>query len=257
MPQRKRTTTKRPATRRVKATPIYRKRFASKLQIADMKPPVATVKFEGQKRFVFSHDAISGANRKSVLRIPANFMGIEGVEAGQIAADDNVNMIDSTTNFYNKYNHYHVLGSWIKVTAKPKGADADGQFHNFLALTRVDQGNRYAGAVSNHELETDYAVKTAFCGGDNTGAYKDARLTLSYNPKQQFGVKDTMDANQLRCQTVFNSGPNDQTFYNVILAGLLDTDLDTHSSMIVDVKVGYIVKMSEPRIENDPTILMN
>lgn len=238
--------------RKQPANPRYRKRFASKLQIADLKPPSAVVKFEGQKRFIFNHQ--TGANGKSVLRIPANFMGVEGIEAGSITRDDSINLIDNVANFYSKYNHYVVLGSWIKVTAKPASGQADGQFHNFLSLARVDQGNVYSSSVTNHKLETDYSVTNAYCGGDNTGAYKDARLTMSYSPKKQFGVKDPTDNNALRCQTIFNSGPNDNTFYNVIMAGLLDSQLNSHSTMIVDVKVGYIVKMTEPKAENAPVV---
>lgn len=233
--------------------PKYRGRFVRKLEMANAKPSMAVVRFEGTKRFVFNANPNAGANAKSILRIPANYIGNEVVETGQIVADGSTNLVQTTGNFYGKYNHYVVLGSHLSCTARPEST-VDGQNTNICSVVRADRPNQFAISTTNHDIERAYGVKSNWTKIAGGGSSESARLGIGYLPTKTFGVKDPTDANQLRCQSSYGIQPNDNTFYNVILMGALDSDPATHSTYIVDVKVIYTVKFTESREENDPTL---
>lgn len=238
-----------------KRQPKYRGRFIRKLEMANMKPSTAVVRFEGTKRFVFNANPQAGANAKSILRIPANYIGNEVVEAGLINADGNTDLVQTTGNYYGKYNHYHVLGSHMSATARPEST-VDGQNTNICSVVRADRPNQFAASTTNHDIERAYGVKSNWTKIAGGGSSESARLGIGYLPTKTFGVKDVTDANALRCSAIYDTQPNDRTFYNVVLMGALDSDLSTHSTYIVDIKVTYTVKFTEAREENDPTLQM-
>lgn len=233
---------------------LYRGRFVRKLEMANAKPSTAVVRFEGTKRFIYNANPNSVINGKSIMRIPANSIGDEVFETGLITADGSTQLVQTTTNFFAKYNHYHVLGSHLSVTARPEST-VDGQNTNICAIARADRPNMFALSTTAHDIERAFGVKSKWTKIAGGGSSESARLHMGYLPSKTFGVKDTSDANQLRVASVYGSTPNDNTYYNVILMGALDSDPKTHSTYIIDVKVMYTVKFSEAKEENAPTLM--
>ncbi len=236
-----------------KRQPKYRGRFIRKLEMANMKPSTAIVRFEGTKRFIFNANPNSVANTKSIMRIPANSIGNEVFETGLIVSDSTTDLVQTTGNYFAKYNHYHVLGSHLSVTARPEST-VDGQNTNIACIARADRPNMFATSTTAHDIERAFGLKSAWTKIAGGGSSESARLHLGYLPSKTFGVKDVSDANQLRVASIYGSVPNDNTFYNVILMGALDSDTKTHSTYIVDVKVMYTVKFSEAKEENAPVL---
>ncbi len=238
-----------------KRAPKYRGRFIRKLEMANMKPSTAVVRFEGTKRFVFNANPNAGANAKSIIRIPANYIGNDVGEAGIIQPDNNTDLVETTAAWYAKYNHYHVLGSHCSVTARPEGT-LDGQNTAICSIARADRPNMFAASSTNHDIEKAFGVKSNWTKIAGGGSSESARLSMGYLPGKTFAVKDVTDSNALRCSAMYDVLPNDRTFYNIILMGALDSDPKTHSTYIVDVKVMYTVKFSEAREDNTPTLAM-
>ena len=243
----------------------YRERFALQLQMPDQKVSTPKVMISGYDRFIVA--AQTAVNAASILRIPANYMdfptSVSGTWTSQAGAGQELRPV-GFERFAGMYNHYHVLGSFIHVTAINSGNNAGGQqSHNIIACTRSDSTGQFSASSSVIDIEQAFATKTARWGGVSPGSSKGSFIKMGYNPHKQFGVVDTLDNSNLRVATSSNLGtsPNERTFYEVALKGLLDTLADGHPEAIVDIKVSYILQYSEPQTDdtpvtsNQPTIL--
>jgi hypothetical protein len=243
---------------------MYRERFPLQIQMPNQKPPTCKVMVTSFDRF--SVGARTDANGCSILRIPANYMAQAAQVTGSWVAQSGADYLKPVgfERYVDMYRHYHVLGSWIEVTAvNGSNIGASSQFHNFLALARTDTTGQFSTSTPAISLEQAYGVKTARWGGVSAGSSKGASLKMGYNPHKQFGVKDTTDNANLRTATSadLSAGPNEKTFFEVALKGLLDITSEGHPDAIVDVKVKYILQYSEPIADaepensNQPTIL--
>lgn len=243
---------------------LYRNRFPMQLQMANQKPPTVKVMIEAFDRyFVDGRDQVNGC---SILRIPANFMQKAEIVTGGWTDQSGVDLAPvGYERYVDMYRHYHVLGSYIEVTAVNGTATGPTghQFHNFIALARTDTPGQFTVSTSAIAMEKAYGVKTARWGGVSAGASKGGAVKMGYNPHKQFGVKDTIDNPNLRVPTSLDLStlPNERAFFEIALKGLLDNVTEGHPDCVVDVKVKYILQYTEPiadsdtSLSNQPTIL--
>lgn len=221
-----------------------RKAFTQQIQLANLKPSTAMVRFQGKQKYQCLLQ--TGANNKSILRIPASYIGDPVVETGSWTADSTSRFVDSTTNFFGKYNHYKVVGSRLNVQVKTLLADGTQQLNNLVMVARVANTTTYSISTPLKELEEDYAVKSRQWGGYSNTGYRQARLGMGYSPKKQLGLKDIEDNGTIKVTTAYNSSASDNTFFNIIICGELDALTQGHSSAIVDVMASYLVRFEEP-----------
>ena len=246
-------TTRKPRQPRKKAP--RRKPFVQKIQMANLKPSTSLVRFEGKKKYQCLFQ--SGANNKSILRIPASFIADPVVETGTWTQDNSARLVETTSNFYGKYNHYKVLGSRISVTIKSLLADGTQQLNNIVMLARVTNTNTYTISSELKDLEGDYAVKSRQWGGFSNTGYRQGRLSMGYSPKKQLGLKDVEDNGTIKVSTAsYGLSASDNTFFNVIVAGELDAATSGHSSAIVDVKMNYLLRFEEPKSDENAPVAM-
>ena len=227
-----------------------RPKMSRQIQMANLKPSTAMVKFEGKQKYQCYFQT---SNTKSILRIPASFIGDPVVETGTWSPDDSSRFCETTTNFYSKYNHYKVVGAKLTVTVKTLLADPAQQNNCMMFLARVANTNTYTSSVALKDLEDDYAVRSKQWGGYLNTAYRQAKSAIGYSPKRQLAIKDISDNGTIKAVTTYGSSASDNTFFNVIIAGELDSASAGHSSCIADVKCEWIVRMEEPvSTENAP-----
>ena len=242
----------------------YRNRFPLQLQMPNQKPANVKVMISSFDRFFVG--ARTDVNGCSILRIPANYLGQATQVTGSWAAQSGSDYLKPVgfERYVDMYRHYHVLGSYIEVTTvNGTVVAASAQPHNFCALARCDSAGQFTVSTPAISIEQAYGVKTARWGGVSAGSSKGARVKMGYNPHKQFGVKDTIDNDNLRTSTSsdLSTQPQERTFYEIALKGLLDLTTDGHPDAIVDVKVKYILHYSEPISDanpensNQPTIL--
>ena len=237
--------------RNKKSSRRYRPKMSRQIQMANLKPSTAMVMFQGKQKY---QCLFQTTNTKSILRVPASFIGSPVGETGTWSPDDSSRFVESTANFYGKYNHYKVIGAKLSVTVKTLLASPTQQNNCMVFLARVGNTNTYTSSIALKDLEDDYAVKSASWGGYPNTAYRQARLQQGYTPKKQLAIKDISDNGTIKCATVYEGTAADNTWFNVILSGELDSASSGHSSAIVDVKCSYIVRFEEPiSTENDPT----
>lgn len=231
----------------------HKLKMTRQIQMADMKPPTALVRFQGKMKYQCLLQ--TGANNKSILRVPASYIDTPTVETGVWTPDSSARFIDTTANFFGKYAHYKVVGSRITVTVKSLLADGAQQLNNMVCLARVTNTNTYSTATPLAELEGDYAVKTRQWGGFSNTGYRQARLSMGYSPKKQLGLKDIEDNGVIKVQSSYGASASDNTFFNVIICGELDAVSQGHSSALVEVKQSLLVRFEEPlSTENAPTL---
>lgn len=228
--------------------------FNRQIQMADLKPSSCLVRFQGKQKYQCLLQ--TGANNKSILRIPASFIGNPVVETGTWTPDSSTRFVDSTANFYSKYNHYKIVGSRLIVSVKTLLADGTQQLNNLVLLARAQNTNIYTISSPLKELEDDYAVKSRQWGGYSSTAYRQARVSMGYSPRKQLAIKDIADNGTIKAITTYGIGASDNTYFNVIICGELDSATSGHSSAIVDVKASYLARFEEPiTTENAPAIL--
>ena len=220
----------------------YRNSIARPIQMANMKPSSALVRFQGQQRYTVS--AVAAANGKSILHVPVSYLGDPGASSGGwLVQDANDFYNASYNNWFNKYNHYKVMG--MKVTATVKPVDNQGQAYNQVLMIRTGSITPFGISESNKTLEQAYGSKKAtwsFIGLNHT----QARLSQGYSPKKQLGIKDVADNSNLRAPTTYNTGASENTFIQIILAGTLDQVTQGHPNCIVDVRTEAILHFEEP-----------
>lgn len=245
---------KRPSNKK-KSGPPRRKAYVQKIQMANLKPSTSMVRFEGKKKYQCLLQ--TGANNKSILRIPASYIADPVAETGTWTQDNSARLVETTANFYGKYNHYKVLGSRITVSVKTLLADGTQQLNNMVLIARVTNTNVYTISSELKDLEGDYAVKSRQWGGYSNTGYRQARVSMGYSPKKQLGLKDVEDNGTIKVSTAsYGLSASDNTFFNVIICGELDSSTSGHSSAIVDVKMNYLLRFEEPRSdENAPVAL--
>lgn len=227
-----------------------RPKMGRQIQMANLKPSTAMVKFEGKQKY---QCLLQTNNTKSILRIPASFIGDPVVETGTWSPDDSSRFCETTANFYSKYNHYKVVGAKVTVTVKTLLAQPTQQNNCMVFLARVTNTDTYTSSVALKDLEDDYAVKSKQWGGYLNTAYRQAKIAIGYSPKRQLAIKDISDNGTIKAVTTYGTAAADNTFFNVIIAGELDSASAGHSSAIVDVKCSWIVRFEEPvSTENAP-----
>lgn len=229
----------------------HKLKMTRQIQMADMKPSTVMVRYQGKMKYQCLLQ--TGANNKSILRVPASYLGDCVAETGTWTPDDTGRFIDSTANFFGKYAHYKVVGARCIVSVKTLLADGTQQLNNMVFIARVGNTNTYTISEPIKDLEQNYGVKSRSWGGYSNTAYRQARLSLGYSPKKQLAIKDIADNGTIKVSTTYGSSASDNTWFNVILAGELDAVSQGHSSAIVDVKASYLVRFEEPlSTENAP-----
>lgn len=237
-----------------KAPKKYRPKMSRQIQMADMKPSTVMVRYQGKQKYQCLLQ--TGANNKSILRIPASYIGDPVVETGTWTPDSASRFVDSTTNFFGKYNHYKVVGARIIVAVKTLLADGTQQLNNMVFIARVANTNTYTISSDLKSLEDDYAVKSRQWGSYSNTGYRQARLSQGYSPKKQLGLKDYQDAGTIKVATTYGAAAADNTWFNVIICGELDSATSGHSSALVDVKASYLVRFEEPlSTDNEPVAI--
>lgn len=232
----------------------HKLKMTRQIQMADMKPSTVMVRYQGKMKYQCLLQ--TGANNKSILRVPASYLGDCVVETGTWSPDDAGRFIDSTSNFFSKYAHYKVIGARCTVAVKTLLADGTQQLNNMVFLARVGNTTTYTISTPLKDLEEDYSVKSRQWGGYSNTGYRQARLSLGYSPKKQLAIKDIADNGTIKVTTTYGSSASDNTWFNVIVAGELDSASQGHSSCICDVKASYIVRFEEPlSTENAPVAI--
>jgi hypothetical protein len=256
MPRRtkKKTPAKMPSKR--KAPVQYRPKISRQIQMANQKPASCLVRFQGKQKYQCLFQ--TAANNKSILRIPASFIGDPVIETGTWTPDSSSRFVDTTANFFGKYNHYKVLGARLVVSVKTLVPDPVQQNNCMVFVARVTNTNVYTIATALKDLEDDYAIKSKQWGAYNSTAYRQARSSIGYSPKKQLNLKDIQDNGTIKVSTAsYGLSASDNTFFNVILSGELDSVTQGHSSAIVDVKCSYLLAFEEPKsTENAPVAIM-
>ena len=245
---------RRSKQKRGKAKSSYRNTIARPIQMADMKPSTALVRFQGQRRFSVAQQA--GSNAKSILTIPMAYLGEPIQTAGTWTAQDNTNYWNSSyVGWYSKYNHYKVMG--MKVTATIKPLNNAGQSYSQVLMIRTTTQAPFGPAADNKSLEQSFgAKKQNFSFIDTSFKSAQARISSGYSPKKQLGIKDVKDNQNLRAPTQYSVAAGENTFLQVILAGVLDSDTSPHTPSIVDVRTEAILHFEEPiATDNIPTKL--
>jgi len=115
--------------------------------------------------------------------------------------------------------------------------------HNFRE-NRVLAGSFHkAGSSTTH---TPYTGR---------GATKRLQGVIKYNPRKQLGVKDVQDCEDLYLSPIVSSQGNEQTYACLDIQQALDTAFsgsalvpDSHNSFYLDVKMTYLLQVSEPSI---------
>jgi len=220
----------------------YRNQIARPIQMANMKPASTLVRFQGQQRYTVG--AVTGANGKSILTIPVSYLGEPTVNGGGWVPQDTSDFYNSSySNWYQKYNHYKIMG--MKVTATVKPTDNSGQDYNQVLMIRTATQNPYSSSSMNKDLEQSYGSRKAtwsYVGLNNTSG----RVSQGYSPKKQLGIKDVADNSNLRASTTYDTGASENTFIQIILAGVLDVPTQGHPNAIVDVRCDAILHFEEP-----------
>lgn len=231
-------------------------RVGRTIPYANQKPPSAMVRFQGRQKYLCLGG--EGTNSKSILRIPASFLGNPITEAGLISADNQINFINDFGNMFSKYNHYKVVAAKCTILIKPYdvvGETDNGQNSNLAFLARVDSTGTYSPATQLYDLEHNYGIVQRQWSKATAQGYRQARMSLGYNPKRQLNIKDWRDNAHIRCPTQYGSAANENTFFNMILAGELDGENLAHANCVAVVQCDYLVNFEEPTEENAPTIL--
>jgi len=115
--------------------------------------------------------------------------------------------------------------------------------HNFRE-NRVLAGSFHkAGSSTTH---TPYTGR---------GATKRLQGVIKYNPRKQLGIKDVQDCEDLYLQPLNTSQGNEQTYACLDIQQALDVAFtgsalvpDAHNSFYLDVKMTYLLQVSEPSI---------
>jgi hypothetical protein len=115
--------------------------------------------------------------------------------------------------------------------------------HNFRE-SRVLAGSFHSqGASTTH---TPYTGR---------GATKRLQGVIKYNPRKQLGIKDVQDCEDLYLSPIVSSQGNEQTYACIDVQQALDTVFsgsalvpDAHNSFYLDVKMTYMLQVSEPSI---------
>lgn len=231
-----------------------RKAFTQQIQLANLKPSTALVRFQGKQKYQCLFQP--GSNNKSILRIPASYIGDPVVETGTWTPDSSSRFVETTGNFYGKYNHYKVVGARLNVQVKTLLADGTQQLNNMVLVARVTNTNVYTISTALKDLEDDYSIKSRQWGGYSNTGYRQARLGIGYSPKKQLGLKDIEDNGTIKAVTTYGSSAADNTFFNIIICGELDAVTQGHSSALVDVMASYLVRFEEPvSDENAPVAI--
>jgi len=231
----------------------YRNSIARPIQMADMKPSAVLVRFQGQRRFSVAQQA--GSNAKSVLTIPMAYLAEPIQTAGTWTAQDTGNYWNSSySQWYSKYNHYKVMGMRITATVKP--LNNQGQSYSQVLMIRTTTQAPFGASSSNKNLEQSFGCrKQSFQFLDSSFKSAQARITSGYSPSKQLGIKDVKDNQNLRAPTTYSQAAGENTFLQLILAGVLDNDTSPHTPSIVDLKTEALLHFEEPiATDNIPTM---
>lgn len=269
MPYRKKYTAKRRPTMAAKKRPRrkaparkapprrYRASMASTIQMANLKPSSANVRFEAKRRYVCSATA-AGVPNKSILVIPASYLGNPQIQDGVWNLPPGAAQFVPTlaiAAWFPRYNHYKVLGARITVAVKPYSSPDDTQPLCMLHVSRVADLGIIPTTVTNDSLEASSWTKSSQFGSTpGTDNYRESRLSQGYSPRRQLNIKDVKDADNLRCTTTYNTPAGENTYFNIVIGGLLDYVAKPHEQCIVDVKMDYLVAFEEPSQSNIPTL---
>lgn len=118
--------------------------------------------------------------------------------------------------------------------------------------------------ITNHNFKENRVLAGSFhTAGASTahspytgrGATKRLQGSIKYSPRKQLGVKDTQDVDSLEIAPL-NSMGNEQTFACLDIQQAYDTGYavggalvpDTHNDFYLDVKITYMLQVSEPAI---------
>lgn len=259
----KRTTTKkRPMKKRNyrkrKAPGPYRNPYARSIQFANLRPAHALVKFAARDKFLLP--GVASANTKSVLQIPASFLGSPVAVSGTWNSDSGFFHVPQAYNeWFPKYRYYKVIGAKLTAVIRPSGIGEPGanQFNNKAFITLSPDGSTYTGVTALEQLEEGRDIVE--CGWKDAGAalggWSHGRIVKGYSAKKVHNFKDYRDADDLRAATTFNTPANENTFFNVVISGSLDQATTGHAGCIVDVYGTYLVSFQEPDNENIPQAL--
>lgn len=116
--------------------------------------------------------------------------------------------------------------------------------HNFKE-NRVMAGSfHHVGAATNHSPYT------------GRGATKRLQGTVKYSPRKQLGIKDVQDVGDLSIEPVSTGIGLEQTYACIDVQQALDStvltgtaiEADAHNDFYLDVKMTYILQLSEPAV---------
>jgi hypothetical protein len=246
----KRTTKRKPQAKR------YRERIAKTIPFANQKPSSVLVRFQGRHKYLVA--APGNVNSKSIIRVPASFMGEPVATAGSWIKDGQLNFVQGYSNFFSKYQHYKVLGSQLRAVVKGYSLEvgaSDGQLSNLAFAARVPDVGNYTSATTMEELETNYGITQKQWSAPGAEGYRQASIGVGYSPKKEHNIKDIQDNAHIRMVTEYDSAGPENTYFNVILAGELDAVLKGHPSAVVTIQTNYLISLEEPKIENAPTMM--
>lgn len=233
--------------------PAYRNQIPRSIENASLRPMSRTVKFQARERFLVA-DVLS-ANTKSILQIPATYLGTPTVISGTWTPDSGTfHNPTAYQEWFPKYKYYKVLGARMTATVRPSGIGAEGanQFQNLSFIALCADSNQLTG-VSLEDLEEDRGIKQQHWRYSSlSGGMKGSRMALNYSAKKTHGLKDVKDYGPLRTPTTFNTAASENTYYNLILSGALDQATTGHPGAIVDVYATYILHFTEPTQSNIP-----
>lgn len=248
-------------TYKSKASPRipYRNPFSTSIQMADLKPEALKVRYQGYQKYLVS-SVTSVGNVKSILRVPASFLGDPVPESGNWVADslDQFYPTAGISNFFPRYNHYKVIGMQIQITVQPLDIDSTlTQRNNICVLARVPKINAFPSGVTNKSLEASRSLSVKQFGSYGGTGYIQCYNVMGYSPAKQLNLKDWQDSGLIRCTNVYDTPPTENTYFNVILAGSLDKANDPpsaipHAQAIVTVKTSAILFHSEATVSNAP-----
>lgn len=262
MPYTKKTTKKRAPARRPKrrmnkrkAPPPYRNRYARSIQFANLRPPTALVRFGARDKYLVA--PVASANNKSILQIPASYLGAPIPQGGVWTSDSGFfHVPQAYQEWFPKYKYYKVIGAKLTVVVRPSGIGQEGanQFQNKAFIALSADASQYGPSTFLETLEEGRDIvetcwKNAGVAG---GGFASARMVKGYSPKKIHNFKDWKDADGLRAVTTFNTSAGENTFFNVVICGELDQTSTGHPSCIVDVYGSYMVSFHEPTDGNIP-----
>lgn len=163
--------------------------------------------------------------------------------------DNRTDVSDTLPNTLNNPNQ-QVQGVYTGITRDNSYPTASVQPSTLIEAHNFKENRVLAGSFHKAGSTTTHTPYTG------RGATKRLQGVIKYNPRKQLGVKDVQDVEELYLAPLSNGLGSEQTFACIDVQQALDTAVltgsamvpDAHNSFYLDVKMTYLLQVSEPSI---------